>query len=111
MKALIEWLLGDTGRAAIAGAAGGLVRFLTLKPSPIDGAISITVGSISAIYLGPLALPMLEYAGLGKIVVEEVNRGAFAGFVIGLGGIGVASFVIDLLARVKQLKSKDADNG
>jgi hypothetical protein len=107
----LAWLVGENGRAALAGAAGGLVRWLALKSSPIDGLISMVVGLICAIYLGPLALPLLEYGGLGKVVVEEVNRASFAGFIIGMGGIGVAAFIIDMLARVRDFRKKEAGNG
>ncbi len=111
MRGLLEWLFGPDGRVAVAGAMGGLVRWLTLKSSWVDGMVSIIVGAICAVYLGPLALPLVE-ATLGKIVLEDASRAAFSGFIIGLGGIALASFVMDVLsARFRSKKQEGGGNG
>lgn len=90
----INWLLGDKAQVILAGAAGGIVRWLTLRESWRDGIVSIVVGAICALYLGPLIEPLLEPV-IGRIVVDAVRRAAFSGFMIGLGGIVVAGLVID----------------
>lgn len=90
----ITWVAGEKGQVALAGAAGGMVRWLTIRSRWTDGVISIVVGSLSAIYLGPLAEPAID-ALLGKVIVDEISRGAFSGFIIGLGGISATGWVID----------------
>jgi hypothetical protein len=96
---LVDWLHTDAGTAALAGAAGGLVRLLTLREKPRDGLVSLLVGSICALYLGPLVKPLLEPL-LGAISPDR-DVGGFSSFVVGLGGIGLSGFVIDTLRRFR----------
>lgn len=100
---LMGWLQSDAGQMAMAGAAGGLVRWLTLREHWRDGAVSLIVGSICALYLGPLAEPMLAPV-VGKIAAQGDAKG-FSSFVVGLGGIGIAGFVIETLRRFRSEKS------
>lgn len=104
----VAWLVGDKGQVILAGAAGGIVRWLTLRESWRDGLVSIIVGAICALYLGPLIEPLLEPV-LGKIVVDPVRRAAFSGFMIGLGGIVVAGLVIDAWSIRRSLIRKRDD--
>jgi hypothetical protein len=101
---LIQWLASDAGRAAIAGAAGGLVRWVTLRDDWREGLTGLLVGSICAIYLGPLAEPLLDPV-IGKIAPGDSAAG-FASFVIGLGGISIAGFILDIIkARRSKVRS------
>jgi len=50
---LIQWLASDAGRAAIAGAAGGLVRWVTLRDDWREG---LPVCSLAAFVRSTLAL-------------------------------------------------------
>lgn len=109
---VLAFLFGEKGQVALAGAAGGLVRWLTLRPRWSDGIITVVVGSITAIYLHPLAEPLVNSI-LGNVVVEEASRSAFSGFVIGLGGVGLAGWVMDVIAakmRRKREKEEDDDD-
>ena len=93
-----------TVAAAVAGAAGGVVRWLTLRERlwP-EGVINTVVGSLSALYLGPLAEPMLEKV-LGQFDGGE-NLGSF---LIGLGGMTVSNIIIDAwAARRKSIGGVD----
>lgn len=90
-----SWADGDGAAAAFAGAAGGLVRWLTLRENWRDGLVSLVVGSVCAIFLGPLAAPMLRpFVGA---ISPGSNADGFSSFVVGLGGIGLAGFVIEAL--------------
>lgn len=98
---LLEWMGTDAGKAAIAGALGGVVRWVTLKERPAEAIGSLIVGAICAVYLGPLVQPILEPV-IGKIAPHGDPSG-FASFVVGLGGISIAGFVIEIFrARSKQ---------
>ena len=55
---LINWLWTEPGKAALAGALGGIVRWVTLREHWRDGVLSLLVGSICAVYLGPLVAPL-----------------------------------------------------
>ena len=91
---LANWLKTDLGQAALAGAAGGAIRWITLRERPRDGFVSLLVGSICAIYAGPLVEPFLS-PFVGKITPGDDADG-FAAFVVGIGGISLAGAVIDL---------------
>ena len=80
---------------ALAGAFGGAVRWMSIREDIKSGIISILVGSICSVYLSPLAIPMLEPI-LGKLVIDESARAGFSGFLLGVGGIAVSGFIIDV---------------
>ena len=95
MRELIAWLWSDVGRAALAGAAGGVVRWVTLRDNWREGLTGLAVGSLCAIYLGPLAQPILEPV-IGAIAPDgDVN--GFSSFIIGLGGISISGFILDII--------------
>lgn len=101
-----DWLrhaIGEVGASAIAGAAGGLVRWLTLREQWRDGIISVIVGALCSVYLGPLALPIMEPV-LGRLIVQPDRLSNLSGFLVGIGGIAVSGFVLDLWnARRRQI--------
>lgn len=91
----LAWLVGEKGQLAVAGALGGLVRWLSLRESRRDGLISVIVGAICALYLGPVAVPVIEQL-IGRIVIEPASRAGLSGFIIGLGGIVATGVVLDV---------------
>jgi hypothetical protein len=100
------WLIGEKGQLAVAGALGGVVRWLSLREDWRDGLVSITVGAICAVYLSPLAIPLFDSV-LGKIVVDAAARHSFSGFLIGIGGIAVSGLVLDVWkARRRQVSDE-----
>lgn len=96
LSTIIDWLLGDRGSTVLAGALGGVVRWITLKESWKEGASSIIVGGIGSLYLTPLVNPAMSSI-IGSFVVDEANRLTFSGFIVGLGGIAFTGFVIDFI--------------
>lgn len=94
-------------QAPLAGALGGVVRALTLRLPIVEALSSIVVGSICAVYLGPLAEPLISKL-FGTLVVDDTSRVGLAGFVIGLGGIAASGVVMDLWKglRAKQRQSR-----
>jgi len=98
------WFIGEKGQLAIAGALGGVVRWLSLREDLPSGIISITVGAICALYLAPLAIPAIEPLII-RMVIDPTSRAGFSGFIIGIGGIAVSGFVIDIWkSRARQVK-------
>lgn len=108
---IVALLFGDKAQAVLAGAAGGIVRWLTLRENWRDGAVSIVVGALCALYLSPMVEPLLEPA-LGRIVLDPARRAGFSGFLIGIGGIAAAGFIIDIWQiRRAQLRRPPGEGG
>lgn len=102
---LLAWLSSRHFWDVMAGALGGIVRWITLQETRSAGVRSVIVGSICAAYLGPLVAPLLEPV-IGKIAPDAGSDG-FAGFIVGLGGISIASLLIDVI-RARRLVLKEA---
>ena len=93
-------LFNAEGKLVVAGALGGVVRWLSLRETWQEGLVSIVVGAICAVYLTPLFTPSLTaWSGL-----PEAAR--LTAFMVGIGGIGVVGFVIDLW-RTWRKKGRD----
>jgi hypothetical protein len=91
---LINWLWTEPGKAAPAGALGGIVRWVTLREHWRDGMLSLLVGAICAVYLGPLVAPILEPV-IGKLAPNGDSAG-FSSFVVGIGGMSISGLIIDI---------------
>jgi len=102
---ILEWFSTDPGKAVTAGFLGGVVRWAVLRHHWKEGVPALIVGSICAMWLSPLALPLIE-ASVGKIAPNGDLAGLSA-FIVGLGGMSLAQIVIDALDRSK----KGDDNG
>lgn len=99
------------GQLILAGAAGGLVRWLTLREDWRAGLISVTVGLIMSVYVGPFAIwmltPVITFAG-----GEPEQLIGLGGFLVGIGGIVVSGFFIDVWRmRAKLLKNGGPNDG
>jgi hypothetical protein len=103
---LINWLWTEPGKAALAGALGGIVRWVTLREHWRDGMLSLLVGSICAVYLGPLVAPILEPV-IGKLAPGGDSAG-FSSFVVGIGGMSISGLIIDIF-RARRADSARAD--
>ncbi|PZQ99936.1 MAG: hypothetical protein DI533_04720 [Cereibacter sphaeroides] len=97
----------DASKALLAGAAGGIVRWVTLRSNWKEGIGAILVGAICALYLGPIAQPLLEPV-IGKIAPGGDATG-FAAFFVGLGGISLSGLLIDIIAA--RLPRGDQNDG
>lgn len=107
---LLNWILTEPGKAAFAGALGGVVRWVTLKEKWQDGFLSLIVGSICAVYLGPLVAPILEPV-IGKLAPAGDSAG-FSAFVVGIGGISISGLITDIFrARRAQAAKEDGNDG
>ena len=85
----------DKGQLVIAGAMGGVVRWLTLRESWQEGVVSLAVGGIMALYVGPVAIPLVGPM-LSTIVVDHDSVAGFSGLMVGLSGMTVARWLMDV---------------
>jgi hypothetical protein len=103
----LDWIYGDTATTALAGAAGGVVRWLTLRHDWREGLMAIVVGAICALYLGPVIEPLLEPI-IGKIAPQGDASG-FSSFMTGLAGISLTGLLLDVInIRRKLIGDSDA---
>jgi hypothetical protein len=112
----LDWLTSlfvpDAARLALAGAAGGMVRWATLRSNWKEGIPTLVVGGLCAMYLSPIAesmifsvLPFLEK------LVEPGRVSSLAPFLTGLGGITLTGFLIDVLSgRYLRLPGRGDDD-
>lgn len=97
----------DAPKAAIAGVAGALVHWLTNKKSLREGLVAMTVGMLTAVYLGPIVAPMLEPL-IGRVAPGH-DGVAFWAFICGMSGISLSGLVMDLIrARRREIPVVDA---
>lgn len=85
------WLFGTSGQVALAGAAGGAVRWwMSERKRLLSGLGSVITGAIFAQYFAPITLVVLtKYIG-------PLGEGAFAtaAFSAGLVGMSIAKIII-----------------
>jgi hypothetical protein len=105
-----SWLFSPAAKLALAGALGGVVRWLTLKQPPLDGLISVIVGAICAVYLGPSIMPILRPV-IDLTGVDAESAIGLGGFLIGIGGILVSGFFIDLWQLRRRLLKQPPQGG
>lgn len=105
MELLIAFLLSPTPQMALAGGAGGAIRWAALRRtiSTGEGLLGIPVGAILAIYLNPLTGPIVEFA-MGKIITTTAGQEVFSGFLCGAWGLQLATLVIVDLFRIGRPK-------
>ena len=103
---LWHWLLSEPGKAALAGALGGVVRWITLRDNWKEGAPALVLGAIAAVYLGPLVEPVI--ATPVSTVAPEADTKSLAAFLTGVGGVGVVGMALDLVRWRKPEGGNDA---
>lgn len=92
---LWQWLGSDPGKAALAGALGGIVRWITLRDNWKEGLPALVLGAIAAVYLGPVVEPVIAAPVEG--VAPDADTSALAAFFTGIGGVGIVGIVLDLV--------------
>lgn len=109
LGAMIAFFSSDQLQLMVAGLLGGLVRWATLKEPWRQGLMSLVVGTVCARYLGPLSVPILEPI-VGKLTADPQATIGLSGFVIGVGGIAVSGFVLDIWnAKRRQVKRDEEE--
>ncbi len=104
-KAFWQWLTSNAGgQAALAGAAGGFVRALTLRENFKEGFASLFVGALCAMYAAPLTLGVIGPA-LHALIKPDALDG-FCAFATGIGGMAVVGLVLDFWKSYREQRSK-----
>ena len=85
----------------VAGAAGGVVRWIRLKERFLDGVLSIAVGAVCALYVSPVLEPLVS-GWIPHDAITETQRIGFSGFIIGLLGVGSVGFILDAARNIRK---------
>lgn len=110
VAAITTWVAGETGRAMVAGAAGGLLRWMGQERRRLrDGVLAVASGSIAALYLAPVVIGILAAVGLDLGQGEAADRAA--GFLAGLAGMSFAKVVIALIETWAARQTGGGDDG
>ena len=81
---------------------------MTLREHWRDGLLSLLVGAICAVYLGPLVAPILEPV-VGRLAPGG-NSAGFSSFVVGIGGMSISGLIIDIFrARRAEVRKGEDD--
>jgi membrane associated rhomboid family serine protease len=96
---VIAWTFGEGGRVIIAGAAGGLIRWLSDEHRRIrDGAIAVITGAIFAKYGTPIGLVLLNN-WIGPIDITNDQIRDSTAFAMGVGGMTVGKLIMALFEK------------
>ena len=99
-----NWIASIKGEAAVAGAAGGIVRWATLREDRKTGAASLIVGMLCAVYLSDTGEAAIEAAFKTFGLAKSVDKGA-SGFIVGIGGVTISGFVLDVIKVFRDRKA------
>lgn len=93
-----SWMQTATGELATAGLAGAAVSAAMEWSGFLPAVRKIIVGTLCALYLSPLAIPLLSLV-LGGLNVPPEKTAGMSGFLMGVLGI----VVIEILLKVFRL--------
>lgn len=99
MSAIGDWLQSDKGSLLIAGLAGSAVSAAMEWTGILPAIRKIVIGTLCAMYLSPLAVPLLGWV-LGGLQVPTENAAGVSGFLMGVIGI----VVIEIILKAFRLK-------
>lgn len=103
---VVNFFASAKGELASAGAAGAAVSAI-MEWSGIGAFIRrMVVGTLTAMFLGPLAVPFLEWA-LSGINVPRENSASMGGFIIGVSGI----VIIEIITKAFKLRLRSMNGG
>ena len=102
---IMDWLSSPSGQLGIAGLVGSAVAAAMEWGGFVSASRRLFVGTASAVFLGPLAIPMLEKL-LGGISVPKDNAAGMGGFLMGVGGI----IMIEIVMKAFKIR-RDKING
>lgn len=110
----MDWhgdIFGKNGQLIVAGIAGGLVRWLTLRESWRSLLPTLLVGALTSLYLGPHFTNWLSPI-LGAITPSGTSEDTLGGFLAGVVGIGLTGLIIDFWnVRRGKITPSETDKG
>ena len=94
--AVTTWLVGETGRAVVAGGFGGAMRWLSQERRRVrEGVIAVISGALAAVYLAPVMMAMMRVLHLD--LGDGPRAWSAAAFLTGLAGMSLAKIVVAMV--------------
>ena len=93
LDAIWNWLQSQRGENLVGGLLGAAVAAAMEYQGALPALRNIFVGTICALYLSPLALPLLSWA-LGSLAVPQENVAGVGGFIVGMVGIIIVEIIL-----------------
>lgn len=100
----IAWVFGKDGQIILAGVAGGVIRWMTLRQNWREGMISLVSGGICAYYLGPVGTWIFR-----PVFDDPAQQATMSGFLVGFIGLGIAGFIMDVWKRRQRIFFSEED--
>lgn len=96
---IAAWLLGEGGRVVIAGAAGGLMRWIMEEKRRLrDGIVAVITGAIFAKYGTPIGLALLDnWFGPLNSANDQIRDSA--AFAMGIGGMTFGKLIMAMFEK------------
>lgn len=109
-SSFLGWLNGSPGQVAMAGLFGAVVNAILEWQGWVATARKIFVGTVSAYFMGPLGIPVLQWL-LGKFDVPPTSSASVGGFIMGLVGVLLAETILIAIKEKKRaLQEKEEDD-
>lgn len=102
---IAAWLVGEGGRVVIAGAAGGLMRWIMEEKRRLrDGVVAVIAGAIFAKYGTPVGIELLDN-WFGPLDSGNDQIRDSAAFAMGIGGMTFGKLIMAMFEKyAKSLK-------
>lgn len=92
---LFELFEGSKGNLLTAGFFGSAVAAIFEWRGVLPTLRKIAVGTITAYYLGPIGVPLFQWAG-GMVNIPMEPSASVGGFVMGIGGMTIVELIVKI---------------
>ena len=90
-----EMLSTENSKLAIAAVAGATVSSVFEWKGVLPTIRKIFIGAVTAFYLGPVGVPLFQWAG-GLVNIPLEPSASVGGFVIGIGGMTIVELIVKI---------------
>lgn len=106
MNSIFDWLSSSRGELLLSGVSGSAVSVAMEWSGLGAGLRRLFVGALTAYFMGPVGVPIFQWA-LGHIDVAEGQSAGVGGFVMGVTGV----IIIEIMLKAFRLRSAELGQG
>ena len=101
-----DWLNSDKANLALSGMAGAAVSAVMEWEGFAKATRRIFVGFMTALYIGPIGMPLFVWAS-GISGIPEEHMSPAGGFLVGIGGMFIVEFIIKVWKNLRDRGGKN----